>query len=153
MSTVERSGPRARGASPDPATLLRQRDSLRQVIESISGELDLRQLLTRIVQHACELLDARFGSIGLYDEERDLIRTEAVLRMPDRELGAEMPRGVGLAGQVLMSREPIVLDRYDGLPAVTLPELADHAVIGLPILWNDRLIGFFGIGAEPPRRF
>lgn len=153
MTMVERPAARPRGDPPDLAVLLRQRDSLREVIESISGELDLRQLLTRIVRHACELLDAHFGSIGLYDEERDLIRTEAVVSMPERELGAEMPPGVGLAGQVLLTRKPIVIDRYDTLPAVTLPELSDHAVVGVPIFWHDRLIGFFGIGAEPPRRF
>src|SRR5258706_16400758 len=95
--------------------LLRQFESLREVIESISSELELRPLLTRIVRHACELLDADNGTIGLVDAERSIIRTEAAFRMPEDEIGAEMEPGVGLAGQVFRARQPIVLDRYGEL--------------------------------------
>jgi signal transduction histidine kinase len=130
-----------------------QQERLREVIEEISSELELRPLLTNIVQHACELLEANDGSIGLYDEERELFRIEAVFRMPASELGSEMTAGVGLAGEVLRRREPIVLERYGSLPRPTLPELEDHPVIGMPIFWREQLIGFFGIGAEAGRRF
>jgi len=136
--------------------LVRQYDGLRQVIEEISSELELRPLLTSIVRHACELLDARDGSIGLYDERREVFRTEAIYRMPLAELGREMRSGVGLAGLVLLRRAPVLLDRYDQVPLPVLPmlpELAANAVLGMPIFWRDRLIGFFGIGAPPPRTF
>src|SRR5687768_8984069 len=117
------------GDLPMPADadrLLRQRESLREVIEAISSELALRPLLTSIVRHACELLDAHDGSIGLYDEERNLIRTEAIFRMPEDELGAEMPPGVGLAGQVLVTRAPVVLERYGEVPQPMRHELLEH---------------------------
>src|ERR1043166_5766741 len=95
--------------------LLRQQESLREVIESISSELELRPLLTRIVRHACELLNADNGTIGLVDIDRNVIRTEAAYRMPESEIGAEMKPGVGLAGQVFRTRAPIILDRYGDL--------------------------------------
>ncbi len=133
--------------------ILRQQESLHAIIESISGELELRPLLTRIVQHACELLDADRGTIGLVDEERQLVRTEAVYKMPPDELGAEMPSGVGLAGKVLASQEPLILNQYGDLDDLTQPDLIQDAVIGIPIFWHGRMIGFFGIGAEPPRQF
>lgn len=136
--------------------LARQNDGLRQVVEEISSELELRPLLTSIVRHACELLDAWDGSIGLFDERREVFRTEAIYRMPLAELGREMRPGVGLAGLVLARRAPVVLERYDQVPQPVLPvlqELAANAVLGMPIVWRDRLIGFFGIGAPPPRRF
>jgi signal transduction histidine kinase len=126
------------------------------VVEEISSELELRPLLTSIIRHACELLDARDGSIGLYDERREVFRTEAIYRMPIAELGREMRSGVGLAGLVLERGTAVVLDRYDQAPQPMLPilpELAANAVVGMPIFWRDRLIGFFGIGAPPPRRF
>lgn len=134
-------------------TILRQQESLRAIIESISSELELRPLLTRIVQHACELLQADRGTIGLVDEECDLVRTEAVYKMPSTELGAEMPPGVGLAGKVYASQEPLILNRYGDLDDPPQPDLIQDAVIGIPIFWHGRMIGFFGIGAEPPRRF
>ena len=133
--------------------ILRQQETLRQIIESISSELELRPLLTSIVQHACELLSADRGTIGLVDEACQVIRTEAVYRMPPDELGAEMGVGVGLAGKVLASQEPLILNHYGDLDNFTQPDLVKDAVIGLPIFWRERMIGFFGIGAAPPRIF
>jgi signal transduction histidine kinase len=133
--------------------LLRQREALLEVVEEISSELELRPLLTRIAHHACELLGARDAAIGLYDAARDVMRTEAVYRMPDEELGIEMAPGSGLAGQVLLARAPVRFTRYGDLPGANLPELADNAVLGVPIFWRDRLVGFFGVGAAPPHRF
>ncbi len=132
---------------------LRQQESLRAIIESISSELDLRPLLTRIVQHACELLQADRGTIGLVDHATHLVRTEAIYKMPPDELGREMAAGVGLAGRVLASQQPLILNQYGELDDPLLPELLQDAVIGIPIMWHERMIGFFGIGAEPPRRF
>lgn len=137
----------------DLQKVLRQQESLRAIIESISSELELRPLLTRIVQHACELLDADRGTIGLVDEERQLVRTEAVHHMPPGELGAEMTSGVGLAGTVLQTQKPLVMNRYGELDTPLQPSLVQDAVIGLPIFWHGRMIGFFGIGASPPRLF
>lgn len=140
-------------ARADTRQLLRQQESLRQLIESISGELELRPLLTRIIAHACTLIGAHHGSIGLYDEERDLIRIAAIYRMPRSELGAELGPGTGLAGHVLKTRRPVLLDRYGQVPNPVRKALVGNAIIGLPIRWRRRLIGFFGIGTPPPRRF
>jgi signal transduction histidine kinase len=132
---------------------LREAEALRRMVEEISSELELRPLLTRIVTHACDLLGADDGSIGLFDPVKKVIRTEAVCRMPLRELGAETGPGIGLAGAVLSRGEPVVLERYDDLPTITLPELAANSVIGMPIVSRGKLVGFFGIGARPPRLF
>jgi signal transduction histidine kinase len=131
---------------------LREAEALRRMVEEISSELELRPLLTRIVTHACDLIGADDGSIGLFDPVKKVIRTEAVCRMPLREVGAETGPGVGLAGAVLSRGEPVVLSRYDELTTITLPELAANSVIGMPIVSRGRLVGFFGIGARPPRR-
>jgi signal transduction histidine kinase len=144
MSELPPSAPTAPDRSPP---------DLHEVIESISSELALRPLLTRIVQHACELLGADRGTIGLVDTERNVIRTEAAYRMPPDELGAEMPPGVGLAGAVLQAQEAIILNHYGELDAPVQPTLTDDTVIGLPIFWRGRMVAFFGIGAAPPRRF
>jgi signal transduction histidine kinase len=131
----------------------RREESLRRIIEHIGSELDLRQLLTQIVQSACDLLGADDGSIGLLDPEEEVIRIEATHKMPVVEYGSEWPAGVGLAGQVLKSKLPIVLNRYGELDPPHLDWLHDNAVIGVPIFWRGKMTGFFGLGASNGRQF
>ncbi|HEV7714733.1 MAG TPA: GAF domain-containing protein [Steroidobacteraceae bacterium] len=132
---------------------LREAEALCQVMEEINSELELRPLLTRVVTHACELLGADDGSIGLLDPVKQVVRTEAMYRMPMREAGTEVALNVGLSGLVIATGEPVILDRYGDLPNVPLPELSENAVIGVPIKSHGQLVGFFGIGARPPRKF
>jgi GAF domain-containing protein len=146
----------------DPATLrwrleeaTQRAESLRQVIETISSELTLEPLLTRMVASAAQVIGAQYGAIGLVVETAagPVVRTVGVYNMPERELGAEMQPGVGLAGVVLREQKVVWVQRYGDLDQPTLPELADHTVIGMPIWQNSDMIGFFGIGAEAPHRF
>lgn len=124
--------------------LLRRQAGLLAFVESISSELELRPLLDRILIHACHLIGADDGTIGLVDPQRGLVRMEAAYRMTPDEIGSEYLVGVGLAGRVLQLGEPVVLGRYSELPAPVAER--DNAVIGLPIRWRDEMIGFFGIG-------
>lgn len=146
--------------APPPATepntgqlrrLFRQQQNVRAVVETISGELELQPLLESILHHACQLIGAEHGTIGLVDPALDLVRTAACYRMPPGEAAAETPRGVGLAGVVLERGTPVVLERYGDLPHPTQPDFAGHSVIGMPIEWNGRMIGFLGIGTGRAR--
>lgn len=133
----------------------RRVDILQRVITLISSGLELGPLLSNILDSAVTLIQATHGTIGLVVHRPDgpVIRTVAVYNMPDDELGAEMRSGIGLAGSVLRDGRAIRLNQYGDLDQPTLPELADHSVIGLPIRWREEMIGFFGIGAESPHRF
>ncbi|MEM6431037.1 MAG: GAF domain-containing protein [Deinococcota bacterium] len=130
---------------------LRQQESLREVIEAISSELELRVLLTKIVLYACTLLDAQRGTIGLVVDGQ--MKTEAVFNMPDGELGTMAPLGVGLAGQVLAAGQPVRLQRYGDVSEPLGTDLLEDAVLGCPIDWHGETIGFFGVGAKAPRQF
>ena len=124
-------------------------------MSTISSGLDLDPLLTNILDSAINLIEATHGTIGLVIERnsKPIIRTVAVHNMPDEELGAEMESGIGLAGAVLKEDRTIKLDRYQDVEQPTLVELNEHSVIGVPIRWDKKMIGFFGIGVEKPRRF
>lgn len=125
-----------------------------RILEDIAHQLALRPLLTSIVRHACELLRADDGAIGLYQPAKDVIRVEAIHRLPQVELNMEFAAGQGLMGRIMQTRAAVIVQRYGELANVSLPELAENAVIGVPILeGSGRLVGVFGIGARPPRRF
>jgi signal transduction histidine kinase len=147
----------------DQAAALQQRldeallraDILRRVIETISGDLELAPLLTRILQSAVELIGADDGAIGLVieKESRPVVRPIAVHNLPQSVLEQEIGVGVGLAGAVLQAQRSIVLNQYKQLDRPALPNPDDFAAIGMPIWWAGRMIGYFGVGAAPPRQF
>ena len=152
MGTRTRTGRSQAALTGRLERLSREQESLRAVVESISAELELRPLLTRILRAACRLIGATDGAIGLVDEERGLARTEAVYRMPRSELGAEMPPGVGAAGQVLLTGCPVLLRRYGDLPCPTQLGMLENAVLCVPITARGRIIGFFGLGISAAPR-
>ena len=78
---------------------------------------------------------------------------EAVYRMPPEELGAVSKPGQGLAGLVYKTCAPVLLDRYADIDAPLLKGMDDDIVVGMPIMWRGDIIGTFGIGASPPKRF
>ncbi|HWK49284.1 MAG TPA: GAF domain-containing protein [Steroidobacter sp.] len=124
------------------------------ILEEIASELELRPLLTSIITRACELLGADGGSIGLYVPRRHTVQVEAIHQLPLTELGMEFEPGEGLIGKVLATGRPVMLDRYGELQGISLPEMREYTVIGVPIPGpGGGLLGVFGIGAPPPRRF
>lgn len=137
------------------ADAIRRLEILQRVMAAMASGLSLNPLLSNILDGAVELIEATHGTIGLVMERngKQFVRTVAVHNMPEEELGAEMPAGVGLAGSVLKEGRTIRLDRYGALETPTLNEMSEHSVLGIPIQWGGRMIGFFGIGVEAPRRF
>lgn len=133
--------------------LMIDQDHLREMIEVISGELELRPLLTKIVQKACELLRADRGSIGLIDQKHGVVRIEAVYKMPKAEMGSVSKPGQGLAGAVYRDCKPVLVGRYGDVAARPLEGMDEDSVVGMPIMWRGEIIGTFGIGAGPPKRF
>lgn len=126
---------------------------LRLGIEAALEDLDLQTLLGRVVEQACRLLGADDGSVGLLQHDPDRFVVTAVHNLPDNELHSEWRPGVGLAGLILASGRAIIINRYGDIDPQNREELAENAVVGVPILRRKRLIGFFGIGARAPRRF
>src|SRR5689334_7989280 len=94
-----------------------QIETLSRIVEQISGELDLDELLARIVHEACGLIGADDGAIGLRDPAREVIRIAVVHNLPARELGAEARSGQGLAGAVLKYGGPVIC-RCGDLPDI-----------------------------------
>ncbi|MEV6682894.1 SpoIIE family protein phosphatase [Streptomyces erythrochromogenes] len=86
--------------------------SLLAAMLSISRDLDLPAVLRRIVESAVDLVDARYGALGVLDEEgRHLVRFIPVGLPPAKkeELAASagFPRGEGLLGHLIRHPEPL----------------------------------------------
>ena len=137
---------------------LQQLDALREVVESISSELDLEALLERIVASAVSLLDAYAGAISLVGADLDAPRRLVVTHNLEAE-GLDtrgIPSRAGLMGEVIARRAPVIVEHYHEI-AEPLPDSAFHRLapwIAVPIWWQGEIIGTFGVAAKDPgRRF
>jgi len=96
---------------------------LLEAVTAISSDLDLASVLTRIVEAATTLTDARYGALGVIGADGTLV--EFVTTGIDAELRqqiGDLPRGGGILG--LLIREP---------QAIRLPDLSAHsASVGFP---------------------
>jgi signal transduction histidine kinase/DNA-binding NarL/FixJ family response regulator len=134
---------------------MQQLDLLRQVVESISSELDQERLLQRIVAAAVQLLGAYGGAVGLARPDGGELVLRALVNVPE-EPGTAIPAGIGVMGLALSTRAPVVADDYGDVPApIPLQALYRLAPwLALPIFWQGRITGVFGIcAADPARRF
>ncbi|GAA2382621.1 hypothetical protein GCM10010420_00700 [Streptomyces glaucosporus] len=107
-------------------TLVRAQERLRSLLDavmSISRELELPVVLRRIVAAAMELVDARYGALGVLDEEkRELAQFIPVGLGEDEEAaleGVELPRGHGLLGHLIRNPEPLRVESISAHPHST----------------------------------
>jgi signal transduction histidine kinase len=112
---------------------------------SIGTDLDVHSTLTRIVESACWLTDARYGALGVIGTDRTLIDfiTHGIDQQTRARIG-ELPRGHGVLGLLIDNPEPIRLDditrheRAYGFPPNHPPM---HTFLGVPIRIRDHVFG------------
>ena len=108
-------------------------------------EISLETLLERIAQLACEQSAARYGAVGVLDEDGNLQHFITV-GMSERERGkvAHPPRGRGLIGALMHSKEAIrIPDITEDPRSAGFPP--NHPVmttfLGVPIRQGDQQLG------------
>ena len=98
-------------------------EALLEAVRAISSDLDLRSVLTRIVEAATQLTEARYGALGVIGADGSLVEfvTTGIDEETHRLIG-DLPRGRGILG--LLIHEP---------EGIRMAELAAHpASVGLP---------------------
>jgi signal transduction histidine kinase len=125
---------------------------LAALLAEVTRAPPLAQLLEHTLDAACRLAHADTGIIGLYDADADAMRTAAAHQTIQTRVPRIYRRGEGVGGEILLHSRA-VSGRYGDLPHPVVPALADHQVMGLPIRWQDSLLGYFAVSLAPPRRF
>ena len=98
-------------------------EALLEAVSAISSDLDLRSVLSRIVEAATKLTGARYGALGVLGADGSLVEfvTTGIDEETHRQIG-ELPRGRGILG--LLIREP---------QGIRMAKLAAHpASVGFP---------------------
>jgi signal transduction histidine kinase len=121
-------------------------NSLLAANAAIMGHLELPVVLRQIVRAACELVDARYGALGVIGPDGDGLE-QFVYQGIDEETAARigsLPRGHGLLGALIDDPRPIRLSRIADDPrSVGFP--AHHppmdSFLGVPIKVRDSVFG------------
>ncbi|MCW2759903.1 MAG: hypothetical protein JWR85_104 [Marmoricola sp.] len=98
-------------------------EALLEAVSAISSDLDLRSVLTRIVEAATQLTEAQYGALGVIGADGSLVEfvTTGLTAEEHQRIG-ELPRGRGILG--LLIHEP---------QGIRMTELAAHpASVGFP---------------------
>lgn len=120
---------------------------LLDAVLAVAEDLDLDAVLERVVVAACGLVGARYGALGVIDDDDPARLSSFVHHGMDPETVARMgalPTGRGLLGQLLRDPRPLRLDDLTEHPAASgLP--VGHppmgAFIGAPIRVRGHVFG------------
>jgi len=120
-------------------------DGLLEAVLAVSSGLELTETLRQIVQAAVDLVDARYGAVGVLG--RDGMLTQFVyLGIDDamRELIGDLPTGHGVLGVVIEEEKPLRLEDLSAHPtSVGFPP--DHppmrTFLGVPIRARGEIYG------------
>ena len=120
--------------------------ALLDAVLAVSADLDLSDVLARIVRCACELVDARYGALGVLgaDGEHLVEFVAHGLSQEEQEAIGDPPHGYGVLGLLIRQPRPRRLrdvaahpDSH-GFPA-NHPVM--HSFLGVPIRIRDEVFG------------
>jgi len=128
--------------------VLRTQGRLRNLLRanrSVVEQLELSQVLQRIVEAAVELVGAKYGALGIISPDGGLEQFLHV-GMPDEDVAriGPPPKGHGLLGAVIDTGASIRLDRLDadprsaGFPSAHPPM---DGFLGVPVRVRDEVFG------------
>jgi signal transduction histidine kinase len=125
------------------------RDRVQQLLQgvlAVSGGLELDQVLTTIITTATELVDARYGALGVIDSGGDRLERFVTVGLTQPQIDAigPYPTGMGLLGELI--RHPVPLRLEDiaahessfGFPENHPPM---RTFLGVPIRVRDKVYG------------
>ncbi|HET9437513.1 MAG TPA: GAF domain-containing protein [Gaiellaceae bacterium] len=121
----------------------------------VGSEDSFRALLSAIVEVARSIFGARASSILLLDEETNELVFEAVVgEGEDTLLGTRFPAGTGIAGWVLATRTPLVIEDVQNDPRFSR-ETAEETgyvpkgLMAAPLLHEEGALGVLSVLDRP----
>ncbi len=126
------------------ARRLQELETLAGIGRTVTAMLDLDQVLTAVVEAAVSLTEAEEGSLLLLDEDSGELYMRASKNF-DEEFVHTFRLHVqdSLAGQVISSGEPVMLD--EGAPQKIKTSYLVHSLLYVPLRVRGRVIGVLGV--------
>jgi len=142
MKPAPREPRRRKTSIAEPWHLRKDLSALLSVMLDISSELDLDELLNKVMAHATDLCDAEAGMVILTDESGNVVRRYPY-RTPDNITKAEIPRNKGAIYKAIDKRKSVIINDYQSFPE-RIEEFAQagvKAVMATPIIRKGDVAG------------
>jgi len=113
------------------------------VTEEIVSELELDKILPKVLKVAEELVNADGGGIALFDQGGAGIHYPYLHNLPQELADVPIARGKGVAGEVLSTGSPVVVENYQIYPGA-LPDFVKAglvSVVSVPIVSGEHSFG------------
>lgn len=126
---------------------LRQRNQEMQTLYQTSLEItrlsDLSVLLNDIVYRACALLNLSSGALHMVRPEEGMLEMVVGYQTPPHWIGTKIRVDDGLAGQVVQTKNPFIVEDYKTWKGRLQPfrDSSARRVLGIPIVVHDEVIG------------
>ncbi len=124
----------------------RQLRRLLDAVLAVGAELDLSTVLQRIVATATDLVDARYGALGVLDESRTYLTDFLTVGLEDgeRHIIGELPKGRGILGLLITDPKPLrLVELRDHLESAGFPPHHPPmgSFLGVPVLVRGEAFG------------
>jgi GAF domain-containing protein len=122
---------------------------------ALGSEESYRELLQAIVEVARAIFGARASSVFLHDDTTDELVFEAVAGEGAGELvGKRFPSSTGVAGWVLVTRQPLVIEELEQDPrfareAAESTGFVPKGLMAVPLLHEERALGVLEVLDRP----
>jgi GAF domain-containing protein len=115
-----------------------------------------RQLLQATVEVARAIFAAKAATVFLYDDQTDELVFEAVAGLgADTLIGNRIPSSTGIAGWVLVTRQPLVLEdvtedpRWGGQEIAERTGYAPNGLMAVPLIHDEDSVGVLQVLDRP----
>lgn len=124
----------------------------------LGAENEHRRLLQSTVDVARAIFGAKAATVFLYDDEQDELVFEAVAGQgAEMLLGQRIPSSTGIAGWVLVTRQPLVLDdvtqdpRWGGQAIAERTGYTPKGLMAVPLIHEEDPVGVLQVLDRPQR--
>lgn len=129
---------------------------LDSIVEEVTSTLQLEEVMEKLVKSAAQLIGGDGGSIALYDEKREVITYPYHYNMPRELKNVVVKKGEGLAGLVMETGKPLVIQDYPSHPAAVREFVAAglKVLAAVPLVSKGRTLGALGVfGLSRDKKF
>ena len=130
--------------------------AIEAVTDAALSHLDVDDLLAELLERVAGLIGVDTVAVLLLDKAaRQLVARAAWGIEEEVRQGVRLPVGTGFAGRIAATRQPVVLDRVDSTTVANplLWEKGIRAMLGVPLVSGDELLGVLHVGSLSERRF